>query len=321
MEMVKVSLGGNDSLKSEYELIIIGGGPAGLTASMYAARARIDHILMEKNPIPGGQIVNTESVENYPGFEEPLSGFELMERFRVQAKNFGAQITNATVNSLKKNGGLFIVGTDIGETRAKAVIIASGASPRRMGIEGEEKFIGRGISFCATCDAALYKDKKVAVIGGGDAGLEESMFLSKFASSVIVFEMMDHLNATRIIQERARKISKIEVRLSSAPVEVIGDDVVRGLIVKNLEDDTTEQIDVDGIFVFIGIIPNTDFIEIDEVERDRGGFVITDDNMMTKVPGLFAAGDVRSKLLRQVSTSVGDGAMAEFAAQKFLENF
>ncbi|MCD6419053.1 thioredoxin-disulfide reductase [bacterium] len=319
--MVKVSLGGNDSLKSEYELIIIGGGPAGLTASMYAARARIDHILMEKNPIPGGQIVNTESVENYPGFEEPLSGFELMEKFRTQARNFGAKIVNATVSALTKSTDFFNIKTDIGETKAKTVIIASGASPRRMGIEGEEKFIGRGISFCATCDAALYKDKKVAVIGGGDAGLEESMFLSKFASSVIVFEMMDHLNATRIIQERARKISKIEVKLSSAPVEVIGDDVVRGLIVKNLKDDTTEQIDVDGIFVFIGIIPNTDFIEIDEVERDRGGFVITDDNMMTKVPGLFAAGDVRSKLLRQVSTSVGDGAMAEFAAQKFLENF
>ncbi len=321
MGMVKVSLDdrGGDELAPFYDLVVIGAGPAGLTAGMYAARARINHIVVEKNPIPGGQIVNTESVENYPGFDDALSGFELMEKFRQQAEKFGANIKTATVSSLKRSEGKFIISTDAGETTAEAVIVASGSSPMRMNIPGEEEFIGHGVSFCATCDGALYRDKIVAVIGGGDAGIEEGMFLTRFASKVIVIEMMDHLGATKILQERAAQNEKMEIILSHKPVEIVGDRVVAGIVVENLKSGEKKRLDVDGVFVYIGVKPNVDFISIDGLELDRRGFIVTDDNMSTGISGLFAAGDVRSKLLRQVSTAVGDGATAAFAAQRFLE--
>lgn len=315
---IKISLGETSEVQGNYDLAIIGGGPAGLTAAMYAARGRVNHILLEKNAIPGGQIVNTESVENYPGFEQPIGGFELMEVFRAQAGKFAANIVNAPVSSLKKDGEHFVITTDNGKTIARAVIVASGASPRKMGIEGEDKFIGRGVSFCATCDGALYKGKTVAVIGGGDAGIEEGIFLTRFADKVIVIEVMDHLGATKILQERARKNPKMEIMLSHTPMEITGDNAVSGIIVENRSDGTREKIDVNGIFVYIGIKPDVDFISIEELKRDRNGFIISDDSMRTDVSGLFVAGDVRAKLLRQVSTAVGDGATAEFAAEKFL---
>ena len=319
MAPIGISLGGSASLEQEYDLAILGGGPAGLTAAIYAARGRVNHVLLEKNPIPGGQIVNTELVENYPGFPEPVGGFELMDKFRAQALNFGAKIVNAPINSVTLNDGTFVIDTDEGQTRAKAVIIATGADPKKLGIPGEEKFLGRGISFCATCDGALYKDKVVAVIGGGDSAVDEALFLTKFARKVYIVHRRDQLRATKILQERAFANDKIEFVWSHVPVEVIGDDVVEGIKIQSRKDGSEKVLDVAGIFVYIGLKPNTEFIKIPELKLDERGFVYTDVEMRTNVPGLFAAGDVRVKLLRQVSTAVGDGATAEFAAEKYLE--
>jgi len=322
MSEINISLDsmGSSKLAPQYDIAIIGAGPAGLTAAIYTARARINGILIEKKNMSGGQVLTTEKVENYPGFDEPIGGFELMKKFREQAENFGAKITNTTVESLQKKGKKYFIRTDSGDTETAAVIIASGASPRKTGAKGEKKFIGRGVSFCATCDGALYRNKSVAVIGGGDAGIEEGLFLTRFASKVTVIEMMNHLAATKILQERANENPKMDIILSHMPVEIIGDSVVSGIMIKNLVDGSISRIDVGGIFVYVGIEPNTGYIEIDELEKDKSGFIITDCDMRTVIPGLFAAGDVRSKILRQVSTAVGDGAAAQFAAQRYLEN-
>ena len=320
MTPIGISLGvGENSLDERYDLVILGAGPAGLTAGIYAARARVNHIILEKNPIPGGQIINTDIVENYPGFPEPVGGFDLMEKFRQQAQNFGAKIITAPVNSLTHENSEVVIDTDEGKTRARAVIIATGADPKKLGIPGEEKFIGRGVSFCATCDAALYKEKVVAVIGGGDAAVEEAIFLTKFARKVYIVHRRDQLRAAKIIQERAFANDKIEFVWSHIPVEVVGDDIVRGLKIQSRKDGSEKILEVDGIFIYIGLKPNTGFIKIPDLEVDDRGFVITDTEMRTNIPGLFAAGDVRSKLLRQVSTAVGEGATAEFAAEKYLE--
>ncbi|MCD6594314.1 thioredoxin-disulfide reductase [bacterium] len=319
MAEISISIGGGKKIDPKYDIAIIGAGSAGLTAALYAGRARVNHILIEKTPIPGGQIVNTEKVENYPGFPEPVGGFELVDYFRKQAEKFEANIITANVNRLTKNRNGFSIETDEGNILAKAVVIASGASPRKIGIDGEGKFIGRGISFCATCDAALYKGKTVAVIGGGDAAIEEAMFLTKFAQKVYIIHRRDELRATKILQERAFANEKIEFVLSYVPQEVLGDEFVEGIKILSRKDNSIKVLKVDGIFVYIGIIPNTDFIEIDEIKFDDRGFIITDTEMRTNIDGVFAAGDVRSKFLRQVSTAVGDGATAEFAAEKFIE--
>ncbi len=314
MSDTNITIGGN----REYDIAIIGAGPAGLTAAIYAARARINHVVLEKNTIPGGQIINTEIVENYPGFEEPVGGFDLMTKFRKQAENFDANIVTANVSNLELESRKFKIETDSGEIYARAVIIASGAQPRLSGAKNETKFIGKGISFCATCDGAFFRGKNVAVIGGGDAGIEEGLFLTRFANKVTVIEMMDTLGAIEILQERARENPKMEIILSHVPVEIIGDNVVRQLIVKNLRNDSKKAIDVSGIFLYVGIKPNVDFIAVEDLTKDKDGFVVTDAEMRTNIPGIFAAGDVRSKIFRQVSTAVGDGATAEHIAEKYI---
>ncbi len=310
--------GAGGKLEAGYDLVIVGGGPAGLTAALYAARARVKHAILEKNPIPGGQIINTEAVENFPGFPEPVGGFELMERLRRQAEGFGANIVTAEVRRLSAAEGGFSVETNAGSTHARAVIIASGASPRRLGIDGEEKFLGKGVSFCATCDGPLYSGKRVVVIGGGDAGIEEGLFLTRFAEKVTVVEIMDRLGATKVLQERAAQNPKMEILLAHAPVAIIGTDRVEGVLVEDRKSGERKTLHADGVFIYVGIKPNTDFVSVSGVEFDSGGFIVTGGDMSTGVPGLFAAGDVRSKLLRQVSTAVGDGATAAFAAEKFL---
>ena len=318
--MLNVSIGGEKKLFGSYDITIIGGGPAGLTAGLYASRARINHILIEKNPIPGGQVMNTETVENYPGFPESIGGYELMAKFCQQAESFGANIVDAEVIKLSNPGNNFLIETDSGNIQSKVVILTSGANPRKLNIPGESEYTGKGVSYCATCDGALYRGKNVAVIGGGDAGIEESIFLTRFANKVTIIEIMEHLGATKIIQEKAQNNPKIEILLSHTVVEITGDDSVNGLIIENRADGSMNKLDVEGIFIYAGIEPNVDFVAIDDLEKDKNGFVITDNQMRTNIPGLFAAGDVRAKLLRQISTAVGDGATAEFAAQKFLEN-
>ena len=320
MSVQSIKTDRTSELEHEYELAIIGAGPAGLTAAIYAARTRINHVILEKNTIPGGQIVHTEIVENYPGFEEPVGGFDLMAKFHKQAGNFNANIVITNVSNLSMEKRKFKITTDSGETYARAVIIASGAQPRLSGAKNETKFIGKGISFCATCDGAFFRGKDIAVIGGGDAGIEEGIFLTRFANKVTVIEMMDSPGAAEILQERARENPKMEIMTAHVPVEIIGDNVVQQLIVKGRNNDSKQAIDVSGIFVYVGIKPNTDFIAIEDLTEDKDRFIVTDAEMRTNIPGLFVAGDARAKTFRQVSTAVGDGATAEHSAEKYLES-
>ena len=320
MAGISISIGGTKTIEPKYDMAIIGAGPAGLTAGLYASRARVNHILFEKLTIPGGQVVNTEKVENYPGFPDGVGGFELMDYFRKQAEKFETNIVTAGVSKLTKIEDRFSIESESGNTSVKSVIIASGASPKKTGAENEEKFIGRGISFCATCDAALYKGKTVAVIGGGDAAVEEGMFLTRFAKKVYIIHRRDELRATKILQERAFANDKIEFVWSYVPKKILGDEFVGGIELLSRKDNSTKTIELDGIFEYIGIVPQTDFIHLDGLKFDERGFIITDAEMRTNIDGVFAAGDVRSKLLRQISTAVGDGATAEFSAEKFIEN-
>jgi thioredoxin reductase (NADPH) len=321
MPTIGIVTGSSNSLKDNYDIVIIGAGPAGLTAGIYAARARINSVIIEKNPIPGGQIINTENIENYPGFDQPIGGFELMQSFKSQAENFGVSIFNTEVVKLSKENNLFTIEmeTSAGNITAKAVIISSGASPKLMGAENEKEFIGKGISFCATCDGALYKDKVVSVIGGGDSALEEALFLTRFAKKVYLIHRRDKLRAAKILQERAFSNEKIEPIWSHVPVRVIGKDIINALELKSRVSGEKKILEVNGIFVYVGLKPNTQFIPENMLELDERGFIVTDCEMRTNVAGLFAAGDVRAKFLRQVSTAVGDGATAQHAAERFLE--
>ncbi len=300
-----------------HDVIIIGGGPAGLTAGMYCARARLDVVLVEKLA-PGGQVLTTDRVENYPGFPEGISGFELMDRMKSQAERFGLAVRAEEVTGLEAGGTGKLVKTNQGELETRAVILASGATWKRLGIEGEEKLMGRGVSFCATCDGPFYRDQEVAVVGGGDTAVEEALFLTRFAGRIYHVHRRDELRAVKVLQERAFAESKIEFIWDTVPVRVLGEDGVEGIELRNVKTGETSRKAVQGVFVFIGTVPNSDMVK-GLVDQDEGGFVITDQGMQTSSPGIFAAGDVRSKPLRQISTAVGEGAAAAFSAEKYLE--
>ncbi len=299
------------------DLVIIGAGPAGLTAGLYAARARMDAVLLERMA-PGGQILNTEMVENYPGFPDGITGFELVDRMKKQAERFGIDIETREVLGLELAHERKLVRTDKGEMEAKALILACGASPRKLGIEGEELLIGKGVSYCATCDGAFYRDQEVAVIGGGDTAVEEAVFLTRFASKVYLIHRRDKLRAAKVIQEKAMKQEKIEFVWNTIPKRITGSAGVDGLDLEDVRTGRKWHLPVQGVFVLIGYIPNSQLVK-GLLELDPQGFVITNQDMETSVPGVFAAGDIRSKLLRQVSTAVGEGATAAVAAEKFIE--
>jgi thioredoxin reductase (NADPH) len=299
-----------------YDLVIIGDGPAGLTAGIYASRARLRTVILEKL-YPGGHAASTSIVENYPGFPEGIGGPELMELFAKQARKFGCEIKSEEVLSLELAEGKKIVKTANAEYTAKSVIIASGSQPNLLGVPGEEKFKGRGLSFCATCDAPLFKGKTVAVAGGGDSAAEEALQLAKFAEKVLLIHRRDALRAARILQERVFAQKKIEVLLSSVVTALEGDKRIESIRVKNLISSEEKKIPVSGVFLHIGYTPSTEFIKF-PIEKDQAGAIITDANCQTSVPGLFAAGDVRSKLLRQIVTAAADGATAAFAAERYI---
>jgi thioredoxin reductase (NADPH) len=305
--------------KPDYDLVIIGGGPAGLTAGIYAMRAKLNCILMEKT-VPGGLALITDWVENYPGFPEGISGAELIDNFTKQAKNFGLKIENEAVEEIGLDGDLKKIKTDKRLIYARSVIIASGTSPRRLGIDGENEFFGRGVSTCATCDGLFFRDKVVAAIGGGDSAVQESLFLTKFAKKVFLIHRRDSLRATKILQERAFKNDKIEILWNYIPKKISGKNSVEKLVIQNVKTMDTKDLPIDGCFIFAGTNPNTDFAK-SLVKTDENGFIYTDDNLQTSVKGIFCAGDSRKTPLRQIVTAAGDAAIAVAGAEKYIENF
>ncbi|MDM8525963.1 thioredoxin-disulfide reductase [Desulfococcaceae bacterium HSG8] len=302
--------------KADYDLVIIGGGPAGLTAGLYAARAKLNVILLEKFA-PGGQVLITDWVENYPGFPEGITGADLVMKMAEQAKNFGLSIESDEVLSADISGPVKTINLNSKTITAHTIIIATGASPRKLGIPGEDTFFGKGVSSCATCDGPFFRDRVVAAVGGGDTAVQESIFLTKFAKKVYLIHRRDELRATGILRERALANDKIEFLWDSVLTRVDGLTNVEKITVRNVKTDETRELPADGCFIWIGIRPNSEFLG-DTVKRDEFGFVVTDSDMRTSVPGVFAAGDVRSTPLRQIATAVGDAAIAAFSAEHYV---
>jgi len=303
--------------KTPFELIIIGGGPAGLTAGIYAKRAGVDVVLIEK-ALPGGLITTTDLVENYPGFPEGISGMELGQKLEDQAKKCGLDIIFGKAVKLEVKKGHQVVFTEENSYSTKAVIIATGSEPKKLGISGEDSFIGKGISYCATCDGPFYKDKNVAVIGGGNGALEEAIFLTKFAKLVTIIHRRKELRADKVLQEKAAANPKIFLKLNVLVEEIKGDDKVSSLKLTDTLNGKRSSINVDGVFIYAGLNPNTDFIK-DLIKLDENGYIITDEKLAANIEGIFAAGDVRKKELRQVVTSVADGAMAANSVKEYLK--
>ena len=302
-----------------YDLVIIGGGPAGLTAGMYAARARMNTVLVEKMA-PGGQIMITDWVENYPGFPEGISGADLSMKMAEQAEKFGLAIEYGEVESIGTEDVIKEVRLADQTLKTKSIIIASGASPKRIGIPGENAFYGKGVSTCATCDAHFFRDKHVVAIGGGDTAVEESLYLTKFVEKVYLVHRRDQLRATKVLQERALANPKIEMVWDSVPTEILGGkDGVTGVAIKNVKTDEKRVLEADGCFVWIGIDPTVDFLG-DEVARDDWGFILATARMETSVAGIFVCGDVRNTPIRQVATAVGDAAIAAVSAEHYIES-
>lgn len=310
----KVDIVNSDDI---YDVIIIGGGPAGLTAGLYVSRARLNCLLFEAK-VPGGQLLVTEKIENYPGRVDGIEGQALAREMLGQALRFGLQIRNhERIRGLAINGSEKLVQTESGVLRAKAVIVATGSEPRKLKVPGESKYLGRGVSYCAVCDGSFYEGLDVAVVGGGDAAVEEAIYLSKIAATVTVIHRRDELRATRFIQEKAFATPNIEFLWDSVVEAIEGDELVTNLRVKNVKSQQISDLKVDAVFIYVGTNPNTDFLP-PEIRRDPQGYILVDDNMQTSVPGVFAAGDVRRKIIRQVATAVGDGCIAANAAEKYL---
>ena len=305
-----------------FDLVIIGGGPAGLTAGIYGARAGLSTLILEKLS-PGGQVVTTDILENYPGFVEPIGGFELVDKMVEQATKFGVEIRMAEVTSIesppdKEHKVVHLAGEE--DISAIGVIVATGAYHKHLGVPGEDRFWGRGVSCCATCDGMFYKGKRVVVVGGGDTAIKESLFLTKFASEITIIHRRDRLRATKILQDKILSMTdKVKFEWKSAVKEIIGENHVTGVKLGYVDSDKEKILECDGVFIFVGFTPSTDFVK-GFVEMDDRGYIITDDNMKTSVPGVFACGDARKKLLRQIITACGEGATAAFAAEQYIEN-
>lgn len=296
-----------------YDLVIIGGGPAGLSAGIYAQRAGLKTVLLEKE-LPGGQVNEAPSIENYPGFGE-ITGMELANKMREHALSFDLDIQTVGVNKIEEISGTKVLKTDNTDLQTNAVIIATGAKPRRLDVKGEKEFLGRGVSYCGTCDGPFFRNKVVAAIGGGDRALKEGLFLSNIAGKVYVVHRRDKFRAEKINVERLKTKDNVDFIMDSVVEEVKGDQKVSAVSLKNVQTGKTEDLATDGVFVFVGIIPRNEFIE---AQKDDHGFLITDPNLMTSVEGVFAAGDCRSKTLRQVVTAVGEGAQAVASVEEYL---
>ena len=301
----------------EFDTVILGGGPAGFSAGIYAARGAVSTAIVDINMM-GGQPSNYLELENYPGFGT-IGGFDLMEKFEEHADKFGVEkfpMQEIERVDLISNPKIILTGEY--EFRAKSVIIATGAQPMKLGVPGEKEFVGRGVSYCAVCDGAFYKNKVVAVVGGGNAAVEEAMYLTKFADKVYVIHRRDALRADKIVQDRAFKNEKIEFVWDSVVKEIKGEDLVNTVVIENVKSGSMSELAVNGVFPYIGMVPNIELFN-GQIEQDKGGFILTDETMKTSVDGVFAVGDVRHTPLRQVITAASDGAVGAVYAVKYLE--
>ncbi|MFA5176787.1 MAG: thioredoxin-disulfide reductase [Candidatus Omnitrophota bacterium] len=299
-----------------HDLIIIGAGPAGLTAALYAGRFKLDTLVFEKMSA-GGQILLSPEIENYPGFPEGISTFELMNKFKQQVEGLGLKIDDQEVLEIAEQGGSYQVRTQAGNFEARSVVVASGAQAKRLGVKGEDKFIGRGVSYCGTCDGPLFKDRNVVVIGGGDRAVEDALFLTGYARTVYLVHRRDAFRAAQVLVIKAQKNPKIKFVLDSVVEEIEGESKVGSVRVKNVKSQQSSKISCQGVFIFVGIAPNTGFVK-NLLETDEFGFIITDQAMRASKDGIFACGDCVSKSLYQVVNACGEGAVAVDSAHKYL---
>jgi len=301
--------GKKSEIKQQYDIVIIGGGPAGISAAIYALQGGASALVIEK-AVEGGQMNLTDIIENYPGFKT-IKGEELSSLMREHAEHFGADFYDGKVIELKDQGSKKVVVMENGKTvTSRAIIIASGSNPKKLGIKGENEFSSKGVSYCASCDGHFFKDKKIAVIGGGNTAVQEAVYLSNIAKEVYIIHRRDKLRADKLYQDRAFSQKNIKFKWSSVVEEIKGKDKVESLAIKNLKSDEVYEEPFDGVFIFIGLVPETSFLNIDLFDVDEYGFLITDENMQTKVKGIYAIGDVRKKELRQIVTAVSDGSIA-----------
>lgn len=312
-----ISLSANADSSQVYDTIIIGGGPAGLSAGLYAARYKLKTLMIEKAAVAGGQMVTTEWVENYPGFPEPVLGSKLAKDMEAQARFFGLEIVTEDVLSVKLDAPIKEISTLLNTWKAKSVLIATGASPRTLDVPGEKEFSGRGVSYCATCDGPFYPDKTVVVVGGGNSAFEESLFIAKYAAKIYIAHILDEFQADSILIERVKAEPKIEIIKNTQVKEFAFAAEERRVLLKNLKTGEDSELKVDGAFVFIGAIPNTNLFK-GQLNLEHG-YIVTDRDHLTSQEGVWAAGDVEAKALRQVATAVGDGALAAYKINKYLD--
>lgn len=302
-----------------HDLIIVGAGPAGLCAALYAGRSELDVVMLEAG-VPGGQLLLTELVDDYPGLED-VGGFELVEKMSNHAKKFGVEATLGRVEKITRDDdGYFLIDIEGGvRYRAPAVVFTAGGTPKRLEVPGEDKYMGKGVTYCAICDGAFFKGEKIAVIGGGDSAAEEGEFLTRYGSSVTLIHRREELRAQAVLARRFIEHPKTDVIWNTVVEEIRGDDNgVTGLALKNIETGEQSELSVTGIFIFVGFTPNVETVGM-HVEHDSGGYIKTDRDMRTSIPGFFVAGDVRSQLVRQITTAVGDATTAVFSAEKYLQ--
>jgi thioredoxin reductase (NADPH) len=306
------------ALRPEYDVVVLGGGPAGLTAAIYASRSRMLTLVVEKEAI-GGEAASTSMIENYPGFPEGIQGTELAERMRSQAQRFGAQIIVESPQGLDLRAVPKEVSLGGQIVRAQSIIIASGTSPRNLGIPGEKEFKGRGVSYCATCDGPMFADKDIAIIGCGNSGVQEGLFILKFVRSMTMVEVLPTIQAEEILQESMRAHKNVRWLLNHETLSINGEDWVESITVKDQETGVEKKISVEGVFIYIGLTPNSDYLR-GQVELNEWGFIPTDERMQTSLPGVFAAGDIRETELRQIATAIGDGAVAASSAYHYVDS-
>ncbi|MEA4861039.1 MAG: thioredoxin-disulfide reductase [Sphaerochaeta sp.] len=302
----------------EQDVLIIGSGVAGMSAAQYAARAGRSVTLLE-SIAPGGQTMYIDMIENYPGFDQPISGYEIGMKFHAQAEQFGAKLVYATVSSLRKEGDDFLVETADGETyKAKAVIYATGAKHRHLGVEGEEQYNGKGVSYCGTCDGPFFKGKKILVVGGGDTALTDAIYLSKLSEHITIIHRKDRFRAQDNLVEQVNRNKNIELVMKHTATEIKGDGKkVTSVMLKDLEKNEEYEREFDAVFIFVGMLPQTDLL--DKSVLDESGYVITNERMETSTPGLYAAGDVRTTVFRQLVTAASDGAIAAHCASEYID--